>query len=60
MTTRNDCLALDAEDALAPLRDQFDLPAGVIYLDGNSLGVLPKSHRGAHPAGGACTNGAAT
>ena len=43
MITRNDCLALDAEDALAPLRNQFDLPAGVIYLDGNSLGVLPKA-----------------
>ena len=43
MTTRQDCLALDAQDALAPLRDQFSLPEGVIYLDGNSLGVLPKT-----------------
>ena len=40
-TTRQDCLALDAADALASLRDEFLLPEGVIYLDGNSLGVLP-------------------
>jgi kynureninase len=39
--TRNDCLALDHEDALAPLRRHFDLPEGVIYLDGNSLGARP-------------------
>ena len=41
--TRNDALALDAQDPLAPLREQFALPDGVIYLDGNSLGVLPRS-----------------
>ncbi|TFW08499.1 kynureninase [Oxalobacteraceae bacterium OM1] len=43
MKTRQDCLALDAADALAPLRQQFDLPEGVIYLDGNSLGARPKA-----------------
>ena len=41
--TRDDCLARDAADPLAPLRDQFVLPAGIVYLDGNSLGALPKT-----------------
>jgi kynureninase len=43
MTTRQDCAALDAQDPLAALRDQFALPANKIYLDGNSLGVLPRA-----------------
>lgn len=41
--TLDDCQRLDAQDPLAALRHQFMLPEGVIYLDGNSLGVLPKA-----------------
>src|SRR5581483_2153743 len=40
--TRADCLALDRNDPLAHARERFVLPAGVNYLDGNSLGAVPK------------------
>jgi len=39
---RDEALARDAADPLAPLRAEFALPEGVIYLDGNSLGALPR------------------
>ena len=41
--SRDDALALDAADGLAPLRQQFSIPDGLVYLDGNSLGVLPRA-----------------
>ncbi|MFE9423545.1 kynureninase [Kitasatospora sp. NPDC006697] len=40
-TTREQCAALDAADPLGPLRKEFTLPPDAVYLDGNSLGVLP-------------------
>ncbi|MDP2261605.1 MAG: kynureninase [Hydrogenophaga sp.] len=41
MTTLQHCQTLDANDPLRTLREHFQLPPDTIYLDGNSLGVIP-------------------
>ena len=38
-----DCQTMDRQDPLCVLKDMFQLPQGLVYLDGNSLGALPKT-----------------
>ncbi|MDP2222200.1 MAG: kynureninase [Hydrogenophaga sp.] len=41
MTTLKNCIERDTQDPLHRLRTLFSIPEGTIYLDGNSLGVMP-------------------
>lgn len=41
--TLADCEQRDTRDPLRTLRGQFELPEHVIYLDGNSLGAMPRT-----------------
>jgi kynureninase len=40
---RNSCIEMDSEDPLARFRDRFLDDGATIYLDGNSMGRLPKA-----------------
>ncbi len=43
MTTRDDALRLDVADPLSRWRDEFVVPDdSLVYLDGNSLGMMPR------------------
>jgi kynureninase len=44
--SREACVAHDLVDPLRSFRDRFVIPEGVIYLDGNSLGPMPRAAAG--------------
>ncbi len=39
---RETCLSFDQQDPLSQIRNHFAVPEGIVYLDGNSLGALPR------------------
>jgi kynureninase len=41
--TRDLCREMDSGDPLAEMRERFSIPHGIVYLDGNSLGALPRT-----------------
>ncbi len=43
--TLQDALTLDQADPLAAIRELFELPEGVIFMDANSVGPMPKAAR---------------
>ncbi|HZS85607.1 MAG TPA: kynureninase [Stellaceae bacterium] len=43
MIDRAHCVARDRSDPLAHCRERFHIPEGLLYLDGNSLGAMPKA-----------------
>jgi kynureninase len=45
-TTLESVREMDRTDPIAGFRDRFEIPDGLIYLDGNSLGCLPKTTPG--------------
>jgi kynureninase len=41
--SREACVSQDLSDPLRGFRDRFHIPDGMIYLDGNSLGPMPRA-----------------